>query len=410
MSRQAVSVPVGSVTKWLSGGTPDRANAAYWAGSVPWISAATLKKTRIYDSDQRITESAIRAGSKLAPQGATLVLVRGMALHREVRAGLAMRPVSFNQDVKALIPRPGLVPLYLTYSLHAHRARILELVSSAGSGTGVLDTGLLKRLPIWLPDTHEQERIVEAIEDADTAMEALERLIAKKQAIKQGMMQQLLTGRTRLPGYRGNWAWQRLASVLDKLEAGVSVNSISGPGPYSVLKTSCVSGGTFDPSECKTVAPSDLKKVKASPQADSLTISRMNTPTLVGEVGYIETNWPTLFLPDRLWLATKRSPHLVDMRWLGYVLSSRQYREQLREIATGTSGSMKNISRGSFLQLSVPSPPVEEQIAIARALLDVDVEIRALRARLDKARDIKQGMMQQLLTGRTRLPVSGDAS
>jgi type I restriction enzyme S subunit len=161
MSRQAASVPVGSVTTWLSGGTPDRANAAYWAGSIPWISAATLKRTRIYDSDQRITETAVRSGSKLAPQGATLVLVRGMALHREVRAGLAMRPVSFNQDVKALIPRPGLVPKYLTYSLHAQRARILELVSSAGSGTGVLDTGLLKRLPIWVPHSHEQEMIVD---------------------------------------------------------------------------------------------------------------------------------------------------------------------------------------------------------------------------------------------------------
>lgn len=232
MRRQSTAVPVSAVTTWLSGGTPDRANAAYWAGSIPWISAATLKKARIYDSDQRITESAVRAGSKLAPQGATLVLVRGMALHRGVRAGLAMRPVSFNQDVKALIPRPGLVPQYLTYSLHAQRTRILELVSSAGSGTGVLDTSLLKRLPIWLPDSHEQKRIVQAIDDAQSAVESLERLITKKLAIKQGMMQQLLTGKIRLPGFTEPWKRVSIGDIAS-ISRGASPRPIASPRWFS---------------------------------------------------------------------------------------------------------------------------------------------------------------------------------
>lgn len=183
----------------LSGGTPDRANPGYWTGTVPWISAATLKRTHVDDSDQRISEAAVRTGSKLAPQGSTLVLVRGMALHRELRVGIAMRPVAFNQDVKALVPRSCLVSEYLTYSLLAQRSRILDLVSSAGSGTGVLDTGLLKRLPIHLPGRTEQQRIVCTMNDAHREVEVLERRLVKAKAIKQGMMQQLLTGRTRLP-------------------------------------------------------------------------------------------------------------------------------------------------------------------------------------------------------------------
>jgi type I restriction enzyme S subunit len=96
---------------------------------------------------------------------------------------------------------------------------------------------------------------------------------------------------------------------------------------------------------------------------------------------------------------------LVDMRWLGYMLSSARYREQLREIATGTSGSMKNIARAAFLQLSAPFPPIDEQTAIASTLADLDRDLANYRARRVKANNIKQGMMQQLLTGRTRLPV-----
>ena len=235
MSDRVGTVPLGSITTWLSGGTPDRANAAYWSGSIPWISAATLKKTRVYDSDQRITETAVRVGSKLAPMGATLVLVRGMALRHEVRVGLAMLPVSFNQDVKALIPRPGLLPRYLTYSILARQAQILELVSSAGSGTGVLDVDLLKRVQIWRPEPLEQQAIVEAVDDAEASVEVLERLIAKKLAFKLGIAQQLLTGRTRLPGFTEEWDSGPLKEFIP-LQRGFDLpNSQVKTGPYPVV-------------------------------------------------------------------------------------------------------------------------------------------------------------------------------
>ena len=198
-------VALGAITSCFSGGTPNRANPLYWAGTIPWISAATLKSSHVHESDQHITAAGVKAGSKLAPVGATLVLVRGMALHRETRIGIATRPVSFNQDVKALVPKNGVVPEFLLYSLQARSAQILELVSSAGSGTGVLNTQLLQRLPVWLPDEQVQRRIVAMIDSADQCVSALARLIAKKRAIYQGIMQQLLNGTTRLPGFTDPW-------------------------------------------------------------------------------------------------------------------------------------------------------------------------------------------------------------
>ncbi|MFJ9781037.1 restriction endonuclease subunit S [Amycolatopsis sp. NPDC101161] len=191
-------IQLGAITTWLSGGTPDRNNATYWGGTIPWISAATLKHSRVYTSDQHLTEAGLRAGSKIAPAGATLILVRGMALHRETRIGMATRPVSFNQDVKALIPKPGILPEYLMYALQARSAQVLDLVSSAGSGTGVLDTQLLQRLSIWVPDESVQSGIVTAVDAIDRDVENVLQAIAKARAIKQGMSQELLSGRTRL--------------------------------------------------------------------------------------------------------------------------------------------------------------------------------------------------------------------
>jgi len=93
----------------------------------------------------------------------------------------------------------------------------------------------------------------------------------------------------------------------------------------------------------------------------------------------------------------------IDVTWLGYVLSSSDYSRRIKESATGTSGSMKNISKPALLSIEIAPPCVEEQTAIATILSDMDTELAELETRLAKTRQLKQGMMQELLTGRIRL-------
>ena len=174
-------------------------------------------------------------------------------------------------------------------------------------------------------------------------------------------------------------------------------------GAASVLKTSAVSGGRFLPEECKRITPADVPRARLSPLANTILISRMNTPDLVGEVAYVPADHPWLFLPDRLWMTRFKPGACIDARWLAYVLSSAPYQQQIKAAATGTSGSMKNISKDSLLGVPVLFPEHEEQTAIATLLSDLDAELAALEARRDKTRALKQGMMQELLTGRTRL-------
>lgn len=192
-------VPLGSVTSWLSGGTPNRSNPVYWSGTIPWISATSLKKLEVATSDQAVTPAAVAVGSKMAPLGSTLLLVRGSALHSEIRASLVTAPVCFNQDVKALVPSERVVPKFLTYSIHGNADNLLRLVTSAGNTAGVLDTRVVKSFEFWIPNRTRQQKVVTVLDDVSDELAALQSRLAKAKDIKQGMLQELLTGRTRLP-------------------------------------------------------------------------------------------------------------------------------------------------------------------------------------------------------------------
>ncbi|WP_018866222.1 MULTISPECIES: restriction endonuclease subunit S [unclassified Thioalkalivibrio] len=218
------------------------------------------------------------------------------------------------------------------------------------------------------------------------------------------------------PGYKRtevgvipeDWRVEALAYFVSALHAGVSVNSSTSDQPIddvpSVLKTSCIQAGIFSPDQAKPITPKDRSRAKLSPKAETILISRMNTPNLVGESGFVGKDYDHLFLPDRIWMTIFRQTVRFSPRWLAYILSSPEYRKYLKEIATGTSGSMKNIAKGSLLNLKVPCPVEKEQRAIATALSDADALIESLDRLIAKKRAIKQAAMQQLLTGQTRLP------
>ena len=224
------------------------------------------------------------------------------------------------------------------------------------------------------------------------------------------------------PGYRQtevgvipeDWGVTALRELVGSLEAGVSVNSEDSTTSFdetaAILKTSCVAGGNFFPQESKTIHSSDMSRARLNPRADSIIISRMNTPALVGECGYVNCDYPTLFLPDRLWMTSRQQLNVHCVRWLAYLLSYPVYSKALKAGATGTSGSMKNISKPAFYGVNVPLPPtLAEQEAIAGALSDADAWIASLEKLIAKKRAIKQGTMQALLTppgqpGHQRLP------
>lgn len=179
MSRWTVS-RLGEIATWYSGGTPSKSVQEYWGGDIPWISGASLKTGRLSDSDRRVTPKAIGNGTRLAATGSTLILVRGMSLLQAIRIGRAMRPLAFNQDVKALAPNRELVDEeFLTYALMAKSSELLQMVHRAGHGTGVLDTDQLKALEILLPSLDVQRRIASVLGSLDDLIETNRTLSAQ---------------------------------------------------------------------------------------------------------------------------------------------------------------------------------------------------------------------------------------
>ncbi|MGA9644110.1 MAG: restriction endonuclease subunit S [Terriglobales bacterium] len=155
------------LTLWTSGGTPSKNVASYWGGDIPWISALSMKTNRLSDSELRITEAGLKNGSRLADRDAVLLLVRGSELHKRIPIGIATRPVAFNQDVKALRAKEGLLPEYLLYWLLGNESLLLSKVEFTGIGAGKLDTDVMKGLPVQLPPPDEQQAITRVFSTID---------------------------------------------------------------------------------------------------------------------------------------------------------------------------------------------------------------------------------------------------
>ena len=405
------AAPLSALAERIMVGIASAATHAYRAKGIPMFRNQNIKIGHLDDSDLLFIapeyESAFR--NKRLRAGDLLTMRTGYPGVTAIVPALYEHAQSFT----TLITRPKkdrVHSLFLCHYINSEFGQKFFEQSQIGGAQKNVNAGTLRGMPIPLPPPLEQKAIATALSDVDALIAGLERLIAKKRDIKQAAMQQLLTGQTRLPGFSGEWHQGVFGDVVSSLEAGVSVNSTDAEPAIDtpcVLKTSALVGGRFLPNEAKVIEPRDLGRARTSAKGDTILISRMNTPTLVGEVAYVAQDFDSLYLPDRVWMAQFNANKKTNVRWIAFVLSSQTYRDLLRDVATGTSGSMKNISKSALCSLPIRFPSPEEQTAIATVLSDIDADLSALESRLAKTRAIKQGMMQELLTGRTRLVAPG---
>ncbi len=199
-----------------------------------------------------------------------------------------------------------------------------------------------------------------------------------------------------------DWEMGVVGDFVASLQAGVSVNAIEtdtgcAQDEVGVLKTSAVLRGKFFPEQHKVVVPQDVGRVATSVVADRIIISRMNTPALVGESGYVTADAPNLFLPDRLW-QTEPSQRPHSQRWLAYWLQHPSIRRLIASGATGTSNSMKNISKETVLTLPIPRTPLPEQQKIAAIMTALDDKMDVVARQIEATQTLKQGLMQTVFS------------
>ena len=197
-------MPFGSCGQWFSGGTPSKAIRRFWGEGVPWVCPKDMKQFELHQSIDTITGDAVAAGARLMPTGTVFIVIRGMILAHTFPVGVSTTEVAFNQDVKAIVPKQGLMGRYLAYWLSSHSHQFLKLATTATHGTKRFDMDELQAALVGVPLPNEQKHIVRIFDEQQSVIERLQGLTAKLQAEKRGLMKDLLTGDRRVTALLGS--------------------------------------------------------------------------------------------------------------------------------------------------------------------------------------------------------------
>lgn len=379
---------------------------------VPCLRVVDISEGRIDSANLIRTSKAISDayGRTILCEGDLVAPLRGKVgdvafVHHELAGanltrGVALIAVRSSHDAK-----------YVQHALSspAARARLQRVMN--GSALQEIPIAELREFRIALPRSRkEQVTIATALSDADALIESLEQLIAKKRQIKQGAMQELLTGKRRLPGFGGVWG---VATIGDLLE--VSGGLSASRDQLSPVGIPYLHYGDIHTSQ----------KSFVDVAAEGAVIPRLEVPLAKVSRGALLSDGDVVFVdaseddegtskhvviinPDRTpfisglhTIVAKAKDNRLVREYRRFCFQTRDVKAQFKFFAVGTKVS--GVSKSNIVKIAIQLPGAEEQTAIADILLGMENELVALEIRLSKARALKQGMMQELLTGRIRL-------
>lgn len=374
-----------------SGGTPSTARHDFYGGHIPWITSGDLNARRITEVSNYLTQAGFdSSAAKMVESGDIVVALygatAGVVAVTEIEAAINQAVLSIRTN--------KCDSEYLFHHLASRRNQIVARYTQGGQPN--LSGEIIRSLIIVIPPLVEQRAIAEVLSDVDGLLNALEALIAKKRAIKQATMQQLLTGRTRLPGFSGAWETKQIGDVVSLCS---EKNNLGADIP--VLTCSKHLGFVDSLSYFKNqVFSKDLSNYKIIRRGQ---IGYPINHVEEGSIGLQDLYDVALVSPIYVVCSPKKD---INSFFLHRLLKLESYRQEFANATTSSINRRGSLRWPVFSKIHVTLPSISEQVAIAAVLNDVETEIAALEKRKDKTRAIKQGMMQQLLTGRVRLSES----
>ena len=301
-------------------------------------------------------------------------------------------------DIIVLSPTTEVDPIFLGFILNTPNVIQQRAQKAQGDAIVHISADSIKSIEITVPEYTEQVKIAKVLYDIDTLIVNLEKLIAKKKAIKQGAIQELLTGKRRLPGFNGEWKSVKLGDYCTVLRGG-------SPRPIQAYLTSSSQGANWikigDVREGDKYITSTAERIIEAGICKSREV-------FVGD--FILSNSMSFGRPYILkidgcihdgWLVIQNYQESFDQQYLYYVLGSDFVKAQYIAMAAGSS--VQNLNKEKVSNVTLYKPDIEEQQNIASILSNMDEEISGYEAKLAKYIGIKQGMMSELLTGRIRL-------
>jgi len=375
------------LTTFSSGATPYRGIPEYYRGKIRWISSGELNYNTIIDTIEHISEDAVKKTNlKIHQPGTFLMAITGLeAAGTRGKCAFVGKPSTTNQSCLAINGTDKMCTEYL-YHFYRQWGDYLAFRYCQGTKQQSYTAAIVKSLPIIAPKSlPEQRAIADALSSVDGLIAALEKNIEKKRLIKQGTMQQLLTGKQRLKGFTDSWKYFSLNELekegLVKLYRGKVISKIdilNNPGNYPIYSSSILNEGEMGK---YGIFMFDEELISWSIDGGGNFFYRPKHKFSITNVsGYIRVD-------------TK----YINYKFLAYVLNLLHSSLKFDYLLKAHPSVIRKIYN------SIPTPQISEQRAIAQILSDMDAEINALEQKCEKMRSVKQGMMQQLLMGKIRL-------
>lgn len=371
---------------------------ADYPGGVPYVRVVDMAEGTVQTVDLRKTSPEIAGKYRRSAlvAGDVLLSIRGH-VGRIAIVPPGLDGANLTQDTARIAVR-DCDPGYVRWALQGLRIQRWMERHKKGASVKGINLADVRKIPIRLPPLPEQRRIAAILDQADAIRrKRREALRLTEEFLRSAFLEMFGDPVTNPKG----WPVVRFGTCLTGLEAGWSAKGDQRerqPGEFAVLKISAVTSGRFNPAEIKVVGSLPAGKSLVVPRRGDLLFSRANTRELVGATCLVEQDEPQLFLPDKLWKLVPRSA-VACSEYLKFLLWNRRFRARLARFATGTSGSMLNVSQQKLRALKAPLPPVALQSRFGRLVWQAYANDRLLNSAAQAADRLAGALQQRAFRG-----------
>ncbi|NWN98775.1 MAG: restriction endonuclease subunit S [Bacillus sp. (in: Bacteria)] len=376
-----------------SGTTPSTSKSEYWNGNIKWITPAELQDGHnwyIYDTERKITDEAVRSKNLKMLKKGTILLTTRAPIGKVALVGEVM---CTNQGFKNIECNTDVVnPEFLYFWLLSKK----EYLNSLGRGATFKEISktIVENIQVPVPPLGIQGKIVEILKQSLFLIDKRKAQIESLDQLTQSVFLEMF-GDIRINSKK--FKQVKLNEVITKITTGKSLAG-EGISEYKVLKTSAVSYKFFKQNEVKYLPQDYVPPVSHIVNKGDVLVSRMNTSELVGAAAYVFNEIKNVALPDRIWkLHYSRK---INPIFLWYFINQSYFRDKVTDIATGTSGSMKNISQKKYLNLSILLPDISLQNKFAEFVYKIQIEKDKMDKGLIELNNIFNSLMQRTFNGK----------
>lgn len=383
------TVLLDSIAKRGSGHTPNKKKKEFWGGEIKWVSlkdSNKLDKLFINETESQITQEGIKNSSAVLHPAGTVILSRDAGVGK---SAILKQDMAVSQHFMTWTCGEKLNNYFLYHWLQRQKREFERI--AVGSTIKTIGLPYFKKLKITIPEKVEQDRIIQVLKNWDKAIEALAQKIEIKKNIKKGLMQQLLTGKKRLPGFNADWSLVKIGEFLEEVINKTTINN-----EFPVLTSS--RRGLFLQSEYfdKQVASKDDIGYKILKNGE-FTYRAMTDD---GKFAFNRLDKLDTGIISPAYAVFK--PKYINSNYLLFVLNTRKFGYEALKYAQG--GTRQSLKFKSLSEVEIRIPNIEEQTAIAQILTTADDEIIALEKKKQKLEDQKKHLLNNLITGQIRTP------